>query len=49
MKKDFTQKKCQEEKVVVPSKRTIDYLKQFARSYYVENALPNKLNGFCLN
>jgi hypothetical protein len=49
MKKDFTQKKCQRVKVVAPSKRSIDYLKQFARSYYVENVLPNKLNGFCLN
>ncbi|MDR1090615.1 MAG: hypothetical protein LBL79_06020 [Prevotella sp.] len=49
MKKDFTQEKCQEKKVVVPSKRTIDFLKQFARSYYVEDALPNKLKGLCLN
>lgn len=49
MKKDFTQKKCRKGKVVVPSRRSIDFLKQFARSYYVENTLPNKLNGFCLN
>lgn len=49
MKRNFTQKKCQDEKVVVPSKRTIDYLKQFARSYYVENTFPKELNGFCLN
>lgn len=49
MKKDFTQRKYQEEKVVVPSNRTIDFLKQLARSYYVEKALPNKLNELCLN
>lgn len=49
MKKSYTQKKCQDVKVVVPSKKTIDFLKQFARSYYVENALPNGLNGLCLN
>ena len=49
MKRSFTQKKCQDEKVVVPSKRTIDLLKQFARTYYVENSLPSELNGLCLN
>ena len=49
MKKSFTQKKYQDEKVVVPSKKTIDLLKQFARSYYVEHTLPNELNGLCLN
>ena len=49
MKRSFTQKKCQDEKVVVPSKRTIDFLKQFAHSYYVENTLPNGLNALFMN
>ncbi|MBB4035033.1 hypothetical protein GGR21_000922 [Dysgonomonas hofstadii] len=51
MKKIFTPKdnmKKQEE-VVVPSEKTLDFLKQFARSYYVEKSLPRAVNEICVN
>ncbi|MDR2948353.1 MAG: hypothetical protein LBV71_04015 [Prevotella sp.] len=52
MKKISTQKLCrnfEEEKVVAPSKNTLDFLKQFARTYYVEKSLPKPLNELCVN
>jgi len=49
MKKDSTQKCLDKGKVVVPSANTIKFLKQFARSYYVDKKLPSKLNGLCVN
>lgn len=53
MKKDFThlnpELKGIKEEVVVPSERTINLLKQFARSYFVDKSLPQNMNGFCLN
>lgn len=39
----------QEERVVAPSERTLDFLKSFARVYYAEKSLSSKINGFCLN
>jgi hypothetical protein len=32
-----------------PSEQTLNYLKMFARSYYVESSLPKVLNALCLN
>jgi len=51
MKKIFTPKDDpkNQEKVVVPSAKTLDFLKQFARSYYVEKSLPKAVNEFCVN
>jgi hypothetical protein len=50
MKKSSTQKLFKsKEKVVVPSGNTIDFLKQFARSYYVDKSLPDALNGLLVN
>lgn len=54
MRKSSTQKmyKCfnkKEEKVVAPSEKTINLLKQFARSCYVEKTLPKSLNELCMN
>ena len=51
MKKIFTPKDDPEkqEKVVVPSEKTLDFLRQFARSYYVEKSLPKTVNGLCVN
>lgn len=52
MKKNSTQKMCKhfnEEKVVAPSLGTLNFLKQFARTYHVEKSLPKTLNELCLN
>lgn len=51
MKKISTQKCTKEKagKVVAPSENTLNFLKQFARSYYVEKALPKTINDFCIN
>lgn len=51
MKRVFTQKRTKDEKemVVTPSERTLDFLKQFARTYYVEKSLPDKINTLCTN
>lgn len=52
MRKSSTQKlykSFNKEEVVVPSEKTINFLKQFARSYYVEKALPKSLNELCIN
>lgn len=53
MKKVSTQKLCkgfdQNRKVVAPAKSTLDFLKQFARTYYVEKSLPKTINGYCIN
>ena len=52
MKKISTRKLCrhiEEEKVVVPSKNTLNFLEQFARTYYVEKSLPKLLNELCMN
>lgn len=35
--------------VVVPSSKTLDFLKSFARTYYVDKSLPGQLNNFCIN
>ena len=39
----------QDQKVVEPSVRTLDFLKSFARTYYVEKKLPEPMNSICLN
>lgn len=44
--KDLNDKK---EKVVVPSQKTLEFIKQFSRTYYVNNSVPKELNGLCLN
>lgn len=51
MKKMSTQKSKGGDsgKVVVPSEKTLNILKQFARAYYVEKALPKAMNGLCVN
>lgn len=53
MKNDITSELNNDEnksrKVVAPSVRTLDFIKQFARSYYVEQKLPNPLSGICVN
>lgn len=50
MKKNSTQKMYKSKgEVVVPSRSTIDFLKQFARTYYVDKALPKAINGLCIN
>ncbi|MFT3995356.1 MAG: hypothetical protein QM660_13670 [Dysgonomonas sp.] len=54
MKKTITTKQHgnldeKEELVVVPSSRTLDFLRAFARSYYVEKTLPTSLNEVCVN
>ncbi|MBK5722017.1 hypothetical protein JGH11_14150 [Dysgonomonas sp. Marseille-P4677] len=51
MKKIFTQKQLEtkKEKVVAPSDKTLDFLKQFARTYYVEKTLSATLGGLCVN
>lgn len=38
-----------EKEVVVPSAKTLDFLKSFARTYYVEKSLPTPLNEVCVN
>lgn len=37
------------EKVVVPSPKTLEFIKQFSRTYHVNDSLPRSLNGLCLN
>ncbi|WP_185155663.1 hypothetical protein [Dysgonomonas sp. 521] len=53
MKKVSTRKLCKgfdcESEVVAPAKSTMDFIKQFARTYYVEKSLPKPMNGFCIN
>ena len=52
MKKDITPNQCNgynRKKVVAPSKQTLDFIKQFARSYNVAKDLPSALSGFCVN
>ncbi|WP_197027672.1 hypothetical protein [Prevotella sp. 10(H)] len=54
MKKIFTPKHYhradkKEEKVVAPSEKTLDFLRQFARVHHVEKALPDMINGLCIN
>lgn len=54
MKRIFTPDSCdrfekEEEKVVAPSKKTLDFLKQFARTYHAEEALPQSVNELYLN
>ncbi len=54
MKKTFTPKPFEvfnneKEEVVVPSNKTLDFLRQFARNYYVEKSLPKSLNELYLN
>lgn len=52
MKKNITPNLCkvsEDKKVVAPSIQTLDFIKQFARSYYVEKKLPNVFCGVCVN
>ena len=54
MKKISTPEQCQrfdknEKKVVAPSEKTLDFLKQFARVHYIDKSLPNAINGLCVN
>lgn len=53
MKKNYTHKLCKSvdngREVVAPAKSTLDFLKQFARTYYAEKSLPRSLNEFCVN
>ena len=54
MKKDITSDLCNDknskkEKVVAPSAETLNFIKQFARTYYVEQTLPMPLAGICVN
>lgn len=44
--KNFDKKK---EEVVVPSLKTLEFIKQFSRAYYVNNSIPKEMNGLCLN
>ena len=50
MKKIITQELTNKnQKVVAPSKQTVDFLKQFARAYSVQKELPTPLCGVCVN
>lgn len=51
MKKITTPKKKNDKKetVVVPSQKTLEFIKQFSRTYYVDNSIPKRLDGLCLN
>lgn len=52
MKKSITPKMCkglEKKRVVAPSAETLDFIKQFARSYYVEKRLPISLSEICVN
>lgn len=52
MKKNITPRLCkdsQNKEVVAPSAETLGFIKQFARSYYVEKRLPSALSGICVN
>lgn len=54
MKKIITRRACpnlhtKEEKVVVPSNQTIDFLKLYARSYYAHKTMPKAFNSICIN
>lgn len=55
MRKNITPKTSNEinkqnyEEVVAPSKKTLDFLRSFARAYHVEQSLRNGLNGLCVN
>lgn len=52
MKKIITHDRCannKKEKVVAPSAQTLDFLKQFARTYFVEKELSGSVNGICMN
>ncbi|MDH6309778.1 hypothetical protein M2451_002038 [Dysgonomonas sp. PFB1-18] len=51
MKKVFTPKNVgkKQKEVVAPSEKTLDFLRQFARAYYVEKSLPRAVNEICVN
>lgn len=54
MRKDITPdfgKGLNDKKVVVPSSKTLAFIKQFARSYQVAktDSLPDSLIGICVN
>lgn len=52
MNRKITPNSCNEsnpKKVVAPSTQTLDFIKQFARSYYVAQNLPASLAGVCVN
>lgn len=52
MKKIFTPKEPMREEdkmVVAPSDKTLNFLKQFARTYYVDKSLPKPVNDLCMN
>lgn len=37
------------EEVVAPSSKTLEFIKQFSRTYQIENSLPKSMNSICLN
>lgn len=52
MKKIVTIKKRKkqiEEEVVAPSESTLDFIKMFARTYYVDKKITAPINHFCIN
>ena len=50
MKKDITPLLCDgKKKVVVPSDKTVDFLKIYARTFFTEKKLPTSINTLCVN
>ncbi len=50
MKKNITHDSCKKtKKVVAPSDKAINYIKAFARAYYVDETLSKPLNTVCVN
>ena len=51
MKKIITPKDLNKknEQVVVPTQKTLEFIRQFARTYYVDNSIPKEMNSLCLN
>ncbi|MBD8388733.1 hypothetical protein [Dysgonomonas sp. BGC7] len=51
MKKIITPKDVSKKhaEVVAPSEKTLDFLKQFAHTYYVDKSLPKDINYLCVN
>lgn len=54
MKKTITPKlnkdvRPKTQEVVAPSDQTLDFLRLFARTYYVDKSLPSPINEVCVN
>lgn len=52
MKKIVTNKKLGrrgEKEVVAPSENTLDFIKMFARTYYVDKNIVDPINNVCIN